>query len=202
MGEHYGPGPGESPDVVPRGRFYGRPMSTRTLVVTIGAVAFAAAVPAQAGGGCPASRCIPLTGTWTAPSPQKLPNDPILGKSSVVMHVVYLGPNGSPKRSKYGNAFTVNAILLRWRCPPNSDGIDYTDGGVGVYPAHRINSHGIAAFTTPSTGSIGVHHWRVHFRRKTVTASVSGTARAGPTGGDGPICKASVTFFARFKRAS
>lgn len=151
-----------------------------------------AAAPTLAASGCPSSRCVPRTGAWTAPSPQKLTSP--YGPTTLTLKVRYVR-NGRTVASAYGNTVRDFSVYLRYFCPKGSS-TAWTETGLLVPGPITLKRDGSVRTSITPGSSQGRHTLTLKFARTTFTGRLSGSMRAF----DGTVCNASVSFSGRLRR--
>jgi len=165
----------------------------RKFLLLPGAVAAAfgvAASPVWAASGCPASRCVPRTGTWTAPSPQKLTSP--YGPTTLTMKVGYRR-GGKTVKSKYGNTVTDFRVYLRYFCDNPSN--PWVETGFVAAGPITLKRDGTAKLTVPPAFSQRPHTLSLKFKRTTFSGRLSGSAVSAT----GAVCSTSVSFSGKLK---
>lgn len=136
---------------------------------------------------------MPRTGTWTAPSPQKLADDPYQGRSRLQLKVRYVR-QGRTVSSKYGNTVTSMGVLMRYFCPKGGSTV-WSQNGFALEKPVTLSRTGSARVVLAPWASLGQHTLILHFKRTTFSGRLSGSV----TTSDGAVCNASVSFSGRLK---
>ena len=147
-------------------------------------------VPASAAGGCPPSGCIPRTGAWTAPSPQKLT---YYGQPTPLRLTVTYRRAGKKVRSTYGNTVESLGVYLRYFCADKSS--PWVETGFSLSQPIAIKRDGTVKVDLPADYAHLAHKLILHFKQTTFTGRLSGSA----TNSMGQVCSTSVSFSGRLK---
>lgn len=166
------------------------PRARIVVPVAVAGLALAAA-PSLAASGCPSSRCVPRTGAWTAPSPQKLTSP--YGPTTLTLKVRYVRDRKTVA-SAYGNTVRDFSVYLRYFCPKGSSTV-WTETGLLAPPIALKRDGSVRTSITPGS-SLGRHTLTLKFARTTFTGRLSGSKRAD----DGTVCNTSVSFSGRLRR--
>lgn len=167
---------------------------SRTRFILSAAVLASMALPAAPAhaAGCAPTTCMPKTGDYGGPNPQKLVSS--FGSTAVKFTVVYRKA-GKKTKSTYGNTVTYAGMYARYTCKDPSN--PWVESPANFSPAvAKIDKGGKGRVVVPASGSWGVHTWTFKFTRDRVTGHVSGTYRSS----SGEMCKLSTDFKATLKR--
>jgi hypothetical protein len=150
----------------------------------------AAGAGALAADGCSPSACVPETGKWSAPSPQKLTS--AFGPTALTLKVTYRR-GGKAVRSKYGNTVSDLRVYLRYFCEDPS--APWVETGFAAEGPIRLGRDGTAKVTIPKNYAFEEHTLRLKFKRDTFSGRLSGSE----TSSTGAVCTTSVSFSGRAK---
>lgn len=161
-------------------------------ILPIALLLLGVAGPASGAGGCSPSACIPHTGKWSAPSPQKLTSS-MFGAMPLQMTVGYRR-KGKLVKSTYGNSVEYLGVTLRYFC--KSENTEYVETGFSLVKPLAIPRDGHVKVTVPENYANREHRLILNFKRDTFSGRLSGSA----TSFDGEVCSTSVSFSGKLKR--
>lgn len=146
---------------------------------------------AEAASGCSASACVPRTGSWSAPSPQKLTSR--YGPTALTFKVRYRR-SGKYRASTYGNTVTDFAVYLRYDCPDTSSAV-WVETGFATQKPITLKRDGTVRVKVPAYLGVQEHRLSLRFKRTTFTGRLSGSAKNS----EGVLCSTSVSFSGKRK---
>lgn len=153
-------------------------------------LALLTASPAARAAGCAPAKCVARTGSWVAPSPQKLTSP--FGPTPLTMKVGYRR-NGKLVKSRYGNSVEDFSVYLRYFCANESS--PWVETGFATMDPIPIKRDGTVKVTVPANYAFREHRLTLRFKPTTFSGRLSGSA----TNIEGAVCSMSVSFSGRRK---